>query len=376
MPPSSSAMRIVVLSHAYVDPAARGKLRALAGLGCTVAALVPERWEEPGIGWTHAQWEEDAGVQIVPIPVRGDTEEPGGLAWRGRAIRRALKEMRPEIVHVEEDPWTRAAARAAAEARRLRVPATGFSRETIPEPLPMRLAFRRRRVLRRLRGVVSLNPVADGLLAAAYPALSRIVGLQIGVNPPVAAAAGSGGRFVMGFVGRLIPEKGLDLLLRASVRLVGPWSLLVSGTGPAQIELEGLAERLGIAARVSWLGAQPREDRDRIWTGLDCFVAPSRSTRHWVETSSQGVITAMAHGIPVVAAKSGALPGIVGDAGVVVPEDDVSALAETLQRLLDAPAERQATGAAGRRRAMAEYSDAALARRLLEFWRSLTPENV
>ena len=77
MPPSSPAMRIVVLSHTYLDPAARGKLRVLAGLGCAVTALVPERWVDAGGGESRAQWEDDAGVQIVPVPVRGDAEEPG-----------------------------------------------------------------------------------------------------------------------------------------------------------------------------------------------------------------------------------------------------------------------------------------------------------
>jgi len=48
----------------------------------------------------------------------------------------------------------------------------------------------------------------------------------------------------IGFVGRLIPEKGLDLLFRAAVKLVGRWTITVVGTGPAQEELEGLAEQL------------------------------------------------------------------------------------------------------------------------------------
>jgi glycosyltransferase involved in cell wall biosynthesis len=70
----------------------------------------------------------------------------------------------------------------------------------------------------------------------------------------------------------------------------------------------------------------------------------------------------------VVASSSGALPETLGSAGVVVPEEDVGALAEALQRLHDSPAELERLGTAGRRRLMEQFTDAALATRTLEFW--------
>ncbi|MEP7177166.1 MAG: glycosyltransferase, partial [Gemmatimonadales bacterium] len=62
---------------------------------------------------------------------------------------------------------------------------------------------------------------------------------------------------------------------------------------------------------------------------------------------------------------------ILGDAGVVVPEEDVQALSDALQRLHDAPTEHQRLGAAGRRRVLEAYTDAAIAERTLAFWRDL-----
>lgn len=364
-------MRTAILSSAYVDPAARGKLRALAGLGCAVTALVPERWEGPDGRPLRSSWEENGEVRVAPVAVAGSADTPEGPRWSGRGIRKLLREAAPEIVQIEEAPWSRAAARAVTEARRLRVPAVGFTAETIPESMPIGVSLRRRRVIRGLRGIVCANPLAEALVAREFPDLPRLLAPRIGTTPPVTPARGSQGGFVLGFSGRLVPEKGLDLLLRAAVRLAGRWSLLVSGTGPAQLELEALAERLGIASRVHWLGAQPRAERELMWAGLDCYVTPSRGTRRWVETHAPSVVTAMAHGVPVVVTQSGALPSIAGDAGIVVPEDDVAALADTLQRLLDSPEERAAMGARGRRRALAEFSDEAVARRLLEFWRSV-----
>jgi glycosyltransferase involved in cell wall biosynthesis len=137
--------------------------------------------------------------------------------------------------------------------------------------------------------------------------------------------------------------------------------------------LEGLAERLGISARISWLGPLPREEVDRVWPRLDCVVFPARTTPRWVATAARGALHAMANGVTVVASDSGALPEIVADTGRVIPEEDVPALTSALQNLHDDRAECERLGTAGRRRLMEEFSDAAVAQKTLTFWRSLAP---
>jgi glycosyltransferase involved in cell wall biosynthesis len=155
--------------------------------------------------------------------------------------------------------------------------------------------------------------------------------------------------------------------------MTGRWTLAVIGTGPSQEELEALAERLGISARVSWLGPLPREAVDQVWPRLDCVVFPARTTPRWVATAARGALHAMANGVTVVATDSGALPEIVGDTGKIVPEENVPALALALQELYADRTECERLGAAGRQRLIEEFSDAAVAQKTLEFWRSLTP---
>jgi glycosyltransferase involved in cell wall biosynthesis len=363
-------MRAVVLSHAYLEPTRRGRLRALAGLGCEIAAAVPDRWPVmPGV-LTRPQWEDDGGVRVVPVAVGGQIEDPEEVRWSGRALRRMLKEFRPDVLQIEEEPWTRAASRAAADARKLRIPYVVHTRHA-PE-LPLGARMRRRSVLGSARGIVAENPVVEAELARDFPDLPRAIVPQVGITPPLSSRRPDSDAFVLGCVGRVVPALGLDILLRACVRLARPWRLLVSGTGPSQVELEGLADRLGIAARITWLGAQPAEERDRIWPALDCLVVPSRSSPDRVETLGLSALKAMAHGVPVIVSNVGALPGTIGDGGRVVPDGDVDALAEAIEHLAAEPARRAATAAAGRKRAMEEFSNEVLARRTLEFWRSAT----
>ena len=363
-------MRAVVLSHAYLEPARRGRLRALAGLGCELAVAVPDRWPlMPGL-LTRPQWEDDGGIRIVPVAVGGPIEDPDEVRWSGRALRRLLKEFRPDILQIEEEPWTRAAARAAADARKLRIPFAVHTRHA-PE-LPLGARMRRRSVLGASRGILAENPIVEAELARDFPETPRAIVPQVGITPPLASPRPGSDAFVLGCVGRLVPALGLDVLLRACVRLARPWRLLISGTGPSQIELEALAERLGIAARITWLGALPAEDRDRIWPMLDCLVIPSRSAPDRVETLGLNALKAMAHGVPVIASNVGALPGTVGEGGLIVPEGDFEALAEAIETLASDLARRTTAASLGRKRAMEEFSNEVLARRTLEFWRSAT----
>jgi glycosyltransferase involved in cell wall biosynthesis len=366
------AVRALVISRVYADPSARGKLRALAGLGATVAAAVPDRWVPAGlIEQQQTSWGDDSGVRTIPVPIRGSALPAANPFWHGGTVRGLLTDFRPELVQIEEEPWSNGAAAIARAARRLRIPYVLLTRESQPVRRSTLALLRRNRALAGAAGVISVNELAGRLALRGHPSLPHRTIPQLGTPLPLAVDRAPHPGFAIGFVGRLIHEKGLDLLFRAAVKVVGRWTITVVGTGPAQEELEGLAERLGIAGRVTWLGALPRAGVDEVWPRLDVVVVPSRNTPRWVEAVPRAALDAMAHGIAVIGSTGGALPETIGDAGLVLPEEDVPALSETLQRLHDDPEAVQRLGLAGRRRTMDLYSDAAVAERTLGFWRDL-----
>jgi glycosyltransferase involved in cell wall biosynthesis len=366
------AVRALVISRVYADPSARGKLRALAGLGATVAAAVPDRWVPAGlVEQQQTSWGDDGGVRTVPVPIRGSALPAANPFWHGGTVRGLLTDFRPELVQIEEEPWSNGAAAIARAARRLRIPYVLLTRESQPVRRSTLALLRRNRALAGAAGVISVNELAGRLALKGHASLPHRTIPQLGTPLPLAVDRAPHTGLAIGFVGRVIHEKGLDLLFRAAVKVVGRWTITVVGTGPAQEELEGLAERLGIAGRVTWLGALPRATVDQVWPRLDVVVVPSRNTPRWVEATPRAALDAMAHGIAVIGSTGGALPETIGDAGLVLPEEDVPALSETLQRLHDDPGEVQRFGLAGRRRAMDLYSDAAVAERTLGFWRDL-----
>ena len=366
------SVRAVILSHLYADPAFRGKLRALAGQGAAVAVAVPARWTPPGAASSiETPFTEDSGVRIVPIPTRGRQANGTPGRWRTAAVRRLLTDFRPDILQVEEEPTTPVADAAVRVARQLKIPSVAFTAVSLAEPIPFLARARRQRTLSRAAAVLGANAIATGLVRAEHPALPGTSIPQLGLPVPPALTAEPHAPLAIGFVGRLVPEKGLDVLLRACARLYGAWTLTVAGTGPDQERLEALAERIGIASRVTWLGGIQRTDLINLWPRIDCLVAPSRTSPGWVETYPVQVLEAMSHGVAVVVSDSGALPESVGKAGLVFTDGHPDGLTDALTRLLEDASLRERLAAEGRRRVIAEYVDDAIARKTIAFWETV-----
>jgi glycosyltransferase involved in cell wall biosynthesis len=360
-------MRAMILARLYANPLDRGKLRALAGLGAELTVLVPDISGAPD----RSRFESEGNVRIVPVPARGSPDEPDELRWSGRALRRAIRDARPELLQIEEEPWSVVARKAAHEARRAGIPLVGFSRM----PWPLRVATgasrRRRQVLDAAAAVVATSELAAEPLRRERPELTVSVIPQSGVDVPASVVQRNDGTVNIGFIGRLVVQRGLDLVLPALTRLGGGWRLLVSGTGPEQIALEALAERLGIAGSVTWLGAQPRAQRLALMQDLDILVSIPRGGDEWHELIATPVMLAMAHGIPVVGSRHGVLPERLGDTGLLVPPDDGDALAEILAELVSDQPRRHELGLAARRRAQEEFSHHAVAQRSFALWQQL-----
>lgn len=143
------------------------------------------------------------------------------------------------------------------------------------------------------------------------------------------------------------------------------------GDGPARPQLVELARKLGVADRVEWLPPVPADGMAEVLAGLDVLVLPSRTTRVWKEQFGRVLIEAMACKVPVVGSDSGAIPEVVGDAGLTFPEGDGDALAHCLRRLMDSPELRRELAERGYARAVGCFSQEQVAARTAAFYRTL-----
>jgi glycosyltransferase involved in cell wall biosynthesis len=364
--------RCLIVSTAYADAAPRGKLRALAAHGIEITVAVPRRWPEPVSGRVReASWERQHGVEVFPLPVSGAR---GDRARFGRRELAALvRDKRPDLIQIEETPGGGLASQAARAAHRAGIPTIVCSDVNVRWPGGWLVGRRRRREVNRARGALAASAGAAAMLGALRPDLPVEVVPPHGVPvPPVPAHEPHTGVRIA-CVGRLEPRRGLDTLLHAlAERRAEAWTLTVVGDGPARETLEALASSLRLAARVRWAGALPAEHVLALWRDVDVLVHPARRLPHWEEPHGDVVAEAMGHAVAVIGTAAGVVPEVVDDAGILVPPDDPPALAAALARLSD-PAAHRAFALAARARALALYTDEAIAERTLTLWHRVLP---
>lgn len=159
---------------------------------------------------------------------------------------------------------------------------------------------------------------------------------------------------MVGIVARLVPIKAHEIFLQAAAsvaRTIPGSHFIVVGDGERRAELEALARRLGLEARVRFLGW--RTDLDRIYADLDVIVLCSRN-----EGSPVSLIEAMAAGRPVVATRVGGIPDLVEDGvcGRLVPDHDPELLARAVVDVVSEADRAREMGQAGRKRVYPAYS--------------------
>ena len=181
---------------------------------------------------------------------------------------------------------------------------------------------------------------------------------------------GLDGKRILAFTGRLVPHKGVDVILEALTRLPKDVVLVVIGAGPRLPSLVGQASRLGISDRVRFCPRVSDEELPRYLSLADVFVFPSQNR---LEGFGLAVAEAMAAGLPVVTAD---MPGVreviePGREGLLAEPLIASDLAKQVGRLVDDPALARAMGAAGRQRAEERYGLSTVARQLLSLYEAL-----
>lgn len=280
-----------------------------------------------------------------------------------------VRDVRPDVVHVNAEPWGLVVAQALRHAEVVVVHGceTSYAWGGLPRRA-LRAALVRAN-LRRLAGFASWNEVGVRLAlhyglpvdvpTAVLPAITAGPSTEPAAPPPPP------GPLVVGFVARLLPEKGLDVLLEACALLHADGvdlELVVVGEGATGWLLDQ-----ALPFRVDRRGLLPNDAVRRAMRQWSVLAVPSLSSDHWEEQFGRVVVEAFAEGLPVVTSSSGALPEVVADAGVVVPERDARALADALARFCD-PVVRHDLGTAGRARWEANYAPSVVAHGLGELW--------
>jgi len=387
-------MRILVASHSYIVDLNCEKLRVLARLepDIEVTVVVPRRWRPGGVQnkIIETQPLQEGSFRVVPVPSFSENNQ--GLLTFGTEIISLLRQFRPQIIQVEQGAKALGYAQLITLNKLLGLKAKNlfFTWWNLPYDLKFPVSVLEAYNLGNTHGVIAGNQ--DGvevLRQHGYHGPAKVMP-QLGVDenrfrpqpqPELKSQLGiQPDEFVVGFVGRFVEEKGLLTLGKALAGLQGrPWKWLLLGRGPLQSVLMEKAVEWGIKEQLIWVESVPHDEVPSYINVMDTLVLPSETNYQfktltavgWKEQFGHVLIEAMASKVPVIGSDSGEIPYVIGDAGLVFPEGDVSALQNCLVSLMEQSELAAKLGHLGYERAMSQYTNQALARQLLDFYKQL-----
>ena len=340
-------MRVLALSHSYIMKPYRRKFALIAEKpDVEMRVITTDRWYE---SIQEIRFEPDSDVRCnefaCPIRFSGYGSR---FYYRG-GLRTHFEDFQPEIIHLEEEPWSVNALQVIRLKRKYCPNSRFIFRTSLSIPAKQKFGFIpiwiERQVFRETDMAFPLSENAARILkqrgyhgkAIPFP---NGVDLRLFHKMDVkqlSTSLGLEGHFVIGYLGRLVESKGVDTLLAAAAKLRIEYRLLIIGRGEYKASLVEIAEKLGIADRIVWVDGMLPEKVPEYVNCMDTVVLPSRTTPDWVEFFGRVLIEGMACEAPVIGSDSGEIPKVIGDAGLVFPEGDAEALADRLEQIAQNP---------------------------------------
>jgi glycosyltransferase involved in cell wall biosynthesis len=384
-------MRILMLSKALIVGPYQKKAEELAALpGVELTVAVPPEWREPGVGVQSLDRRFTAGYQLQVLPIR----------FNGRhhshyfpTIGRLVARLRPDIFHIDEEAFNFATFHALRAGIAYGARCCFYNWATVDRWYPPPFALFERYVFRHAaHAIAGADDAATIIRKHGYCGPLSVLP-QFGVDPSLFAPADErrktedersahrNGRdglssvarrpssFVVGYLGRLVPQKGVLDLVEALPGLPPHMHLRLIGDGGLRPQIVARAAELGVRERVELL--EWRSDVPAELRRIDALALPSHTTPTWKEQFGRVLIEAMSCGVPVVGSSSGEIPRVIGDGGLIYPEGDIPALTAALRRLVETPGLGSELGRRGRARVLEHYTQAALAQRYYQIYRSM-----
>jgi glycosyltransferase involved in cell wall biosynthesis len=356
-------MKVLMVSKACVMGIYQTKLEELARFpNIDLAVVVPPYWREKRHR-IELERSHTAGYELI-------VED---MALNGHfhlhfypKLGDHVRGLQPDILHIDEEPYNLATFHATRLALAVGARPLFFTWQNLLRRYPFPFGwFERHNYRYAAHAIAGNHEGVDVLRAKGYQGPIAVIP-QFGVDPDIFSpgpgrdSAGSQS-FHIGYVGRLVEEKGVDLLLKAAASLSGHWRLCILGEGPFRSDLGRLSKELGLAGRVSFRQPLPSSEMPAHYRELDVLVLPSRTRPKWKEQFGRVLIEAMASGTPVIGSSCGEIPNVVDQAGLLFPEGDAGALAAHLKLLMTNRDEAKRLAVLGRHRVLQHYTQRKIA---------------
>ncbi|MBD2355805.1 glycosyltransferase family 4 protein [Tolypothrix sp. FACHB-123] len=377
-----SALRVLFISHTYVVGVNQGKLNAIAQTGeVEVGLLAPSNWKALEWNRVFAVEKPYPKIKVYTAPVLF-TGKGGAHIYAPWKIWQVVNDFQPDLVQVEEEVFSLCAFELALWSRITGKPLVVFGWENMDRTLSMPRRWVRQFVIDTAKLMLPGNQDGANLLQKwGYTGLMEVIP-QMGVDTSLFSPR-QGDRqnpeFRIGFLGRLVPEKGIDTIL-AAARILQERGLksqvILCGSGSHEDALRQEAQKQQVADLVIWRGSVSHKQAPEEISQFDVLILPSRTASTWKEQFGHVLIEAMAMGVPVIGSNSGEIPNVIGRADLVFPEGNAQALAAILERMICDLNWRQELEHYCITRVTQNYTHERIAERLINLWNRVLKQKI
>ena len=368
-------MKLLIISHSCVTPINQQFYVELERqTNWQITIVTPSNWKsEYGKILNPQPWSNYQG-RLLGLPVWLSGNIPLHI-YRSTFIQ-LLKELEPDFIYVHQEPYAIQTAQIyLANSLSINKPIAFFTWQNIFKRYPFifrqieKLTFQKtniaftgsrsaEEVLRQKDYQGNCVMLPSGIDTDIYTYSNQAEELKNNLR------AGEN-EVIIGYLGRIVAEKGLKTLLQALEQIQElPWRLVMVGAGEYETEFKRIANELKLNQRISYLGYIPHTEAPVYLSAFDLLVLPSETQPNWKEQFGRVIIESMACNTPVIGSNSGEIPYLIESTGggLTFPEAQPKALAEQLSKLIRDRNVRLSLGEQGRQSVVRNYTNSSLAR--------------
>lgn len=378
-------MKVLIVSHSCTIPVGQqlyAEVERLTGWDLTI--ITPALWKDPyGNHLSTKRWPDYKG-NIISIPVWKSGNVP--LHTYRSLFLQLIKEVNPDFIYLYQEPYAVVTFQVyLANFLSLRKPIGFCAWQNIYKRYPFPFHQMESWVLQQTDVMFAgSQSIEEVFRKKGYQGFSTI--LPLGVNAsvyypqpdaPVLADNLRNGKnqVLIGYVGRIVEQKGLKTLLQA-LKLIQDlsWQLVIVGTGSYQAKFDTIAQELQLTEQITCVGYVPSADIPRYLSAFDVLVLPSETRQNWKEQFGRVIVESLACGTPIIGSDSGEIPHLLKatEGGLVFAEAQPQDLAKQLRQVINNAELRSQLAEKGREVVLKHYTHPTLASHFVETVKNVT----